>query len=762
MGRDSTAVVELIKNAYDADAQHVTVHGEGLQSNGYIAISDDGHGMTEGDFREKFLRIAGRSKEGGDRRSPRFKRRFTGAKGIGRLSAHKLGAGLRLSSVPDSGVLGRRTMDEGFTAYIDWQAIEDSDETIENARNISVTSGGSQTAGLNAGTALTISRLHGRWTVAQLNRFLAEVRSTRPDPALVAAVPTRLFPGEHLFDSISIADSAGKDPGFSIDLSGDFAGSESQWVDLVAQMNWMIEIIAGPDTVMYQITPSAKTVRFNPTARIQIFTDRVAGAHRPEFRSRIFVRDGSTPGTALKGTLDTFAKSVAGVRVFSEGFRVLPYGGVRNDWLGIDADYTQRAAIDVPEDQLARPSGKDFNERVYVRPGSAYFGGVFLHDATSHGLEMVVNREGFLPNESFEAVQRLVRKGVELSVRVRAAVAQAASDERARENVERTRHVRDELLGKASSSESSESAGGSGQSIPATPTERLIQYSKVGVSALQELATSGLKESKEVREAVRVVQAVLEEVNSTVDAAREEQSQIRVLASIGTQMGAFIHEINGILGQARTIRELLDKMLVNPGPSMAGPLRDVRRAQDALITSLERQAIYLSDSLGAEARRRRARQRVKDRIGTAFRLLGPAAATRGVELLDHSDPSARTLPMFPAELNVVLTNLVSNAVKAASTRGEHSGRVEIMTEVREEQLGIIVLNTGVTVELVDSERWFRPFESTTSEIDSVLGQGLGLGLPLTRRIVEEYGGTVAFISPPPGMSTAVEVLLPNR
>src|SRR5207244_841758 len=91
VGRDSTALVELIKNAYDADAKEVIVHGENLDDPkvGIIKIIDDGVGMTPERFKEGFLRIASRLKESGDRHSARYRRRFTGAKGIGRLAAHK-------------------------------------------------------------------------------------------------------------------------------------------------------------------------------------------------------------------------------------------------------------------------------------------------------------------------------------------------------------------------------------------------------------------------------------------------------------------------------------------------------------------------------------------------------------------------------------------------------------------------------------------------------------------------------------------------
>src|SRR5712692_5941592 len=82
VGRNSTALVELLKNAYDADATHVVVDGRNLKDSdrGLITIADDGIGMSFDQFRTGFLRIASRLKEDGERRSPRFKRRYTGAK----------------------------------------------------------------------------------------------------------------------------------------------------------------------------------------------------------------------------------------------------------------------------------------------------------------------------------------------------------------------------------------------------------------------------------------------------------------------------------------------------------------------------------------------------------------------------------------------------------------------------------------------------------------------------------------------------------
>jgi signal transduction histidine kinase len=70
-------------------------------------------------------------------------------------------------------------------------------------------------------------------------------------------------------------------------------------------------------------------------------------------------------------------------------------------------------------------------------------------------------------------------------------------------------------------------------------------------------------------------------------------------------------------------------------------------------------------------------------------------------------------------------------------------------------------NTGVSVDLARAEQWFLPFESTTTEVDEELGAGLGLGLPIVRRLVEEYSGAVMFVEASVGYSTCIEVRLPH-
>ncbi|QEM89180.1 TIGR02391 family protein [Kosakonia radicincitans] len=97
------ALAELISNAYDADAENVTLDFLELGAKKFISIKDDGMGMDSDDIQNKFLVIGrNRRKDDGDKPTPRFKRYATGKKGLGKLALFGLAKEIRIDTVKNN------------------------------------------------------------------------------------------------------------------------------------------------------------------------------------------------------------------------------------------------------------------------------------------------------------------------------------------------------------------------------------------------------------------------------------------------------------------------------------------------------------------------------------------------------------------------------------------------------------------------------------------------------------------------------------
>jgi hypothetical protein len=99
VGKPETALTELVKNAYDADATEVDVvlkKGKTLRDSALV-ILDNGSGMSLEDLTASFLRVASDTKVR-QPRSQRYKRVRAGRKGIGRFAAERLGHRLILDT----------------------------------------------------------------------------------------------------------------------------------------------------------------------------------------------------------------------------------------------------------------------------------------------------------------------------------------------------------------------------------------------------------------------------------------------------------------------------------------------------------------------------------------------------------------------------------------------------------------------------------------------------------------------------------------
>ncbi|MDJ1471878.1 sensor histidine kinase [Xanthocytophaga flava] len=93
IGHPSTALNELIKNGYDADALkcHIYFNQEDLLDQSFVIIKDNGSGMNDKTLFGPWLRPSVSTKRQKGALSPIFKRHFLGSKGIGRLAAMSLG-----------------------------------------------------------------------------------------------------------------------------------------------------------------------------------------------------------------------------------------------------------------------------------------------------------------------------------------------------------------------------------------------------------------------------------------------------------------------------------------------------------------------------------------------------------------------------------------------------------------------------------------------------------------------------------------------
>ncbi|WP_062306626.1 TIGR02391 family protein [Demequina subtropica] len=108
------AVAELVANAYDADATEISVLVSGKGTEQRIEVSDNGHGMSRRDVRDKYLRI-GRNRRGEAPvgMSESGKRVVSGKKGLGKLALFGIGQEIVVSTK-------RRGDDSALVIALDW------------------------------------------------------------------------------------------------------------------------------------------------------------------------------------------------------------------------------------------------------------------------------------------------------------------------------------------------------------------------------------------------------------------------------------------------------------------------------------------------------------------------------------------------------------------------------------------------------------------------------------------------------------------
>lgn len=344
IGRDliqdyHAAVVELVKNAYDADAKNVKVefHGKSDGSGYSIVIEDDGHGMSRDTVINKWMVPSTPDKQ--DRKKSPSGRTMQGRKGVGRYAASILGKDLLLETVSRHG--------EKTTILVVWDEFEKA-EYMDSVKIPIETSEVSEPSG----TRLTIDGddefLKG-WDQKCSEKLQFELKKLLSPVSEVAS------------------DESGGNR-FCIRLC--IEGFES-----VAGIYEKIKPYPLFDLFDYRITGKIgsdgkgtleyvlQKVKSSPKEVIQ-FDAGETNCGELIFDIRVYDRDKEAIDSLARGLKEELGNYVGksevrrilnkynGIGVYREGFRIRPLGDAEFDWLKLNAQRVQNPSMRIGSDQV--------------------------------------------------------------------------------------------------------------------------------------------------------------------------------------------------------------------------------------------------------------------------------------------------------------------------------------------------------------------------------------------------------------------------
>ncbi len=721
LGRDSikdhtTALLELVKNSYDADSFNVDVEVYCKNGNDQIRVADNGFGMTRGQLIDFWLRIGFSDKR--KSKISELGRRKTGEKGIGRISTDRLGANLELiSKTKDDGIVGLRVNWDDFDS--EGKDVFDIDVEIISPSSINIPDKEGKES--ISGTEVKITNLRQLWNRSNIESLYYELSALTP-------------PFKEIKD-------------FNINLKNDIATEYSKPVNVEFYKAAEIEvstIFDGSDEVFYSIKDKYSKKEIVDTIPLQQFyskinfndtEDNMLKCGPVEVKLLFFVREGaSVLGTDFKlSDLKDFLDNNNGVKIYRDNIAVKPYGFPKAqlgyDWLALGDRKSKSPAGAGREDYVISPY--------------QLVGAVFITRDSNLQLLDSAAREGFVESEGFFDMKDFVMASIRLLETHRSSIFPLIEKTKKQKSITPGHKEVERIQGQLFSVK---------DDLKTIKEE--IETNSETVRPVTFL--------KPIAKTISKIDTISDDVDATISDLLTWQRVLSGLATMGISSAVFGHETEDSITQFQGSASTAFKYLSKIPPNVEKTIFELEKA----VKHSKKVAAWGAYALTRVQREKRSKRRVQifNTLESVVNELRPAFEASSIDIkIKGANLYGRTYPM---DIESILVNLLTNAYTACSlTKRQRKVIVDVNLEERNEQKGFYfsVSDTGPGVAKTFKSKIFEPLFSTkTIGANESKSVGTGLGLTIVKSIVDELLGDILIDTDPNLKGAIFKIWLPKE
>lgn len=778
------AIIELVKNSYDADAKNCFVFfdvptkiekdsdGKSLEvpikEKSILYIIDNGEGMTKKVIEEYWMQIGTGNKE--KDYISEDKRTKTGAKGIGRFALDRLGFQTEMWT------LSKKAKDNSGSYWkMDWNQFDEDEKSISEieaeleplkielkdklrilTQNNRLVLEIIEYINFDSGTIIKISNLKDFW-------FDEETKSVFK--SLEALIPPKELniPFEVYFKHFQQPKEYGKvETAFFNDFDYKLKATYNAEI-----LNIDFEITRNELDVklLKKKYPNVYNAKSNPydleTLEEKVFKysksiDKVLKLTLNDSNKKLLqdvgsfeltffylkfsnsIKEGYPFKTVLASERKSTLERFGGVKVYRDSFRVRPYGDPTNDWLKLGARVAQSPAgagqrigdWRVRPEQTAgiitisrknNPLLIDKSDRGALQENNAFDTFKTIIVAVIHEFEF--DRTKML-NPLFIEHKKEIERKKESEIQKRA---EALADT----IIEKRKEIEESIYGRKNSLD-------------------LFQAKKEE------------EEKKTYEQAFKDTFKLIED--ETALKLNKEIVQIRSLASLGLVVSSFAHELKEIKDNSLEVKELerIFKSIVPKEPEKSEDYNDGMDIIELLDENSGKIIHWVDYALTAIRKDKRTRENF---VFTSFFKSLEESWRRifkkkdiKLNIIDNTKDLSYDFRAFEMDMSTIFTNLINNSIDSFNNLTHIQERnINIEITIESDYIEIIYSDNGVGLDKVfedDKEEIFLPF--TTAKRDRNLKEiGTGLGMYLVKSVIDDNNGTIDILNSEKGFSVLI-------